>query len=92
MASIRWSMECVRLYRRHLANTLLLRNGCIHAEVLEDVQRFRDNGYSAGKAAKLAIGKNKHILKTMMTPDSESETDDESESGESGDSDSSNDH
>ena len=89
MASIRWSMECVRPYRRHLTNTLLLRNGCIHAEVLEDVQRFRDNGYSAGKAAKLAIGKNKHILKTMMSPDSKSETDDESESS---DSDSSNDN
>ena len=56
----------MRLYGRHLANTLLLRHGCIHAEVLEDVQRFRDNGYSASKAAKLAIGKNKHILKSKL--------------------------
>ena len=53
------------------------------------MQRFRDNGYSASIAAKLAVGKNKHILKTMMSHDSESGRDDESESSNS---DSSNDN
>ena len=72
------------LYRDYLTNALLLRNGSVHGDVQDNLLDFWDKGFSAYKAAKMAVNKHRGPVWGLMEIDSdssESGSDSETDSG-----------
>jgi hypothetical protein len=65
-----------RNYGKLIQYILQLKNGPIHAHVMDDVQDFLSEGYGENKSIRMALKKNRHILEELWDDDTEMETDD----------------
>ncbi|KAK3106137.1 hypothetical protein FSP39_013511 [Pinctada imbricata] len=76
-------------YANLIEYSLLLRNGSIHKQIMDDIEEFIDEGYDIHHATKLSLNKNRHLLEEMWDDDDEMEVDqkesDEEESDEDSD-------
>ena len=79
--------EALALYRNYLTNALLLQNGSVHGDVQDDLLNFWDKGFTAYKAAKLAVNKNKGTVWSLMELDSESSESGSETNSDNGDND-----
>ena len=77
--------KALTLYRNYLANSLLLQNGSVHSDVQDDLLNFWDKGFTAYKAAKMAVNKHKGTVWSLMELDSESSESSSETSSETGD-------
>ncbi len=80
--------NALKLYRNHLANSLLLKGGVVHGDVREDALDYWDQGFSCAKAARLAIRNHKDRLKMLIDRDDDDDDDDSSSSSSSSESES----